>query len=97
MSNQEIAEAETRLAQLRADHKPENPLFDSLGSLLHGLVNLAPWRQESDKNAAHAAVEEHVPAVGRNSTPAGVVEQNTSESTENTADANSFPGANPQE
>lgn len=98
MSNQEIAEAEARLAQLRADHKPENPLFDSLGSLLHGVVNLLPWRQESDKQAAHAAVEEHAPAVvGRNSTPAGVVEQSAPETTENTGDANSFPGSNPQE
>jgi len=98
MSNQEIAEAEARLAELRANEKPENPLFDSLGSLLHGIVNLLPWRQESDKQAAHVAVEEHAPApVGRNETPAGVVEQSTPDTTENKGDANSFPGSNPQE
>jgi hypothetical protein len=101
MSNQEIAEAEARLAALRAEHgedKAVNPLFDSLGSLLHGLVNLAPWRQESDKQAAHAAVEEHAAEpVGRNSVAAGVVEQNTTEANSNKGDVNSFPGSNPQE
>jgi len=98
MSNQEIRDLEVRLGELRASEKPENPLFDSLGSLLHGVVNLLPWRQESDKQAAHAAVEEHAPApVGRNETPAGVVEQSTPDTTENTGDANSFPGSDPQE
>lgn len=101
MSNQEIQEAEARLAALRAEHgedKPANPLFDSLGSLLHGVVNLLPWRQESDKHAAHAAVEEHVTEPqGRNSTPAGVVEPNKSEANSTQGDANSFPGSTPQE
>lgn len=98
MSNQEIAEAEANLARLRAEHgdKPANPLFDSLGSLLHGVVNLLPWRQESDKEAAHAAVIEHVDEPqGRNATPAGVVEQSTPDSTENTGNENSFPGSTP--
>lgn len=101
MSNQEIQEAEARLAALRAEHgedKPANPLFDSLGSLLHGLVNLAPWRQESDKQAAHAAVEEHAAEpVGRNSVAAGVVETVKSETNTSQGNANSFPGATPQE
>jgi len=106
MSNQEIAEAEARLARLRAEHgedKPANPLFDSLNSLLHGVVNLLPWRQESDKQAAHAAVNEHAPAEddsepqGRNATPAGVVEQQENRSNDNRGDENSFPGTNPQE
>jgi len=100
MSNQEIAEAEARLAALRAEHgedKAVNPLFDSLNSLLHGVVNLLPWRQESDKHAAHDAVNEHAPAPaqGRNETPAGVVEQSTSAQNDNTATADSFPGSTP--
>lgn len=99
MSNQEIAEAEARLAQLRADNteKTPNPLFDSAASLFHRLVDLAPWHQESDKKAAHDAVEEHVaaPAQGRNETPAGVVEQSTPVAADNTGSADSFPGSTP--
>lgn len=71
-------------------------LFDSAASLLHGLVNLAPWRQESDKHAAHEAVEEYIAPLGRNSVAPGVVEQNESETNENKGDANSFP-SNPTE
>lgn len=101
MSNQEIAEAEARLAQLRAEHGPDktvNTLFDSAASLFHRLVDLAPWHQESDREAAHAAVEEHVAVPqGRNETPAGVVEQSTPDANTNTGNENSFPTSTPQE
>lgn len=101
MSNQEIAEAEARLAQLRADNpeKTPNPLFESAAALFHRLVDLAPWHQESDREAAHDAVEEHVaaPAQGRNETPAGVVEQSTPDTNDNAGNADSFPTSTPQE
>lgn len=105
MSNPEIEAAEARLASLRQQYgedKPANPLFDSANSLFHGIVNLLPWRQESDKKAAHDAVNEHVPTPedepqGRNTVPAGVVEPTETPKTDNQGDANSFPGSNPQE
>lgn len=44
-----------------------------LGEFFHKIVEMLPWRQESDKVSAHEEVEETVlPAFGRNATPAGM-------------------------
>lgn len=50
-------------------------LSEELGKFFHRVVELLPWRAESEKNEAHASVDEHVvpTLVGRNATPAGVV------------------------
>lgn len=48
--------------------------MDNLSEFFHRVVDMLPWRQESDKQDAHVAVEDVVvPAFGRNATPAGVV------------------------
>lgn len=101
MSNSEVEQARARLAAAIAEHGDEAPkqtLFESAAAVFHKLVDLAPWHQESDRNAAHEALAEFVEEPqGRNATPAGVVESDTVETTENTGNENSFPGSNPQE
>lgn len=94
MSNPEIEEARRRLAAAIEEHgdEPEKQtLFDSAASLFHRIVDLTKWHQESDRNAAHEAVEEYVAPLGRNAVPAGVVESNTVSDNENKGNENSFP------
>lgn len=68
--------------------------MDSLGEFFHRVVDMLPWRQESDKMTAHEAVEDVViPAFGRNSQPAGVVEQDTPSPERNTGGPENFPFA----
>jgi len=44
-----------------------------LSEFFHRLVDMLPWRSESERNDAHTDVEDVViPAFGRNATPAGV-------------------------
>lgn len=74
-------------------------LTDSIGSVLHKLVDLAPWREEAARNEAHSAVTDHVEAladVAQHIIPAGVVEQPETPHNPNPATADSFP-SNPQE
>lgn len=73
-------------------------LVDTTARVLHRLVDLAPWHDETTKNEAHGDVESHVEAlseVGRNLVAPGVVEQSETPQNENTGTADSFP--NPTE
>lgn len=94
MGNSEVEEARAKLAAAIAEHgeEPEKQtLFDSAASLFHRIVDLTKWHQESDRNAAHEAVEEYVAPLGRNATPAGVVESDTVADNDNKGNENSFP------
>lgn len=74
-------------------------LVDSAARVLHRLVDLAPWHDETAKNDAHSDVESHVEALselGRNLVPAGVVEQSETPQNKNTGTPDSFP-QNPTE
>jgi hypothetical protein len=63
--------------------------MSKLENVLHNIVNLLPWRQESDQLDAHAIIAEEIPALlGRNATPAGVQEPSEHvEKTDTSSDA----------
>lgn len=65
----------------------ESQTVETLGEFFHRVVDMLPWRQESDKQEAHTAVEDVVvPAFGRNATPAGVVKPDEPPSPDETPD-----------
>lgn len=69
-------------------------LYDSLAALLHSIVDRTRWIQESDRDAAHEAVDAYAKPLA---VPAGVQEQAKAVDNENSATADSFPNSNPQE
>jgi hypothetical protein len=74
------------------DQVPEETPLDRVAEFFHRLVDLLPWRQESDRNDAHATVlDDVIPLIGRNAVPAGMQEEPTSENPENPPAPSGFP------
>jgi hypothetical protein len=64
----------------------------SVGEFFHQVVEMLPWRQESDKMAAHTEVEDTVlPAIGRNAVPAGVQTSQEPTQTSESSESTGFP------
>ena len=73
------------------------PEVNPLQELFHKILNLLPWHAEADVIAAREVINEELPKLfGRNTTPAGVVKDDSAAKTDDGDKASGTLPVNPE-